>query len=429
MHLLDDAELLAAYATQRSEEAFATLVQRYVPLVYSSALRQVRNPHLAEEITQAVFVILARKAGSLRQKTVLAGWLCRTARFAACNAQKAEFRRQHREQEAHLNSILHEPEPEAWPRIAPLLDEAVAQLSEADRNAVVLRYYEQKPLEEVGRVLGVNADTAQKRVSRALHKLRRLFAKRGVMLSAAVIASAVAANSVQAAPPGLVLTVTAAAVKGTLISATLTTLVKGTLKIMSYAKLKLALGLCAGILLAGGAATVVRSHAQAADQAATDSLDAKIARLNKKGTTVEEAIQVLGEPSKYGQGTNHFTKDKLPPSYQLVYDCGVSVSVVGGKVQELRSIGPGQGFTFRHLHLGSSLEEVLQEVGQPSKTLTGETLPWLSDPSLPDTSIPGVLYQDLNGIKGFGYYYLPDQHLHFFFRGRKVAALLLDLPR
>src|SRR5271156_2855857 len=147
MRLLDDAKLLSVYATQGSEEAFATLVERHVSLVYSSALRQVRDPHLAEEITQAVFIILARKAGSLSKESVLQGWLCRSAHFSARNALKAEPRRRHREQEAYMESLLHESKLDVWPQIGPLLDEAVAQLGEADRNAVVLRYYEQRPLE------------------------------------------------------------------------------------------------------------------------------------------------------------------------------------------------------------------------------------------------------------------------------------------
>src|SRR5512144_656267 len=111
MQVPDDAALLSAYVTQQSEEAFATLVERHVSLVYSSALRQARDPHLAEEITQVVFTTLARKAATLGKATVLAGWLCRTAHFVACNTLKAERRRQHREREAHMNSVLNDPEP------------------------------------------------------------------------------------------------------------------------------------------------------------------------------------------------------------------------------------------------------------------------------------------------------------------------------
>ncbi len=261
MHTPDDTELLSAYVTQRSEEAFATLVERYVSLVYSSALRQVSDPHLAEEVTQAVFIILARKAGSLNRKTILPGWLCCTARFVALNALKAERRRQHYEKEALMESLLHGATPDAWPEIAPWLDEAVAKLNEADRSAVVLRYYQQKPLEEVGRVLGVDADAAQKRVSRALEKLRSYFSKRGVNSTTAAIAGAISVNSVLPAPAALAKTATAAAMaKAAAVSTSTLTIVKGTMKMMNWIKLKFAAGTCLVVLLAGSAVTVAISQ-------------------------------------------------------------------------------------------------------------------------------------------------------------------------
>ena len=259
MTQVDDYELLTRYAGTGSEAAFATLVARYVNLVHSAALRFTGNGHYAQEITQAVFVILARKAGSLRRGTVLSGWLYQAARLTAANFMKGENRRQRREQEAYMQSTLTGPDSAAWEQIAPLLDEAMGRLGEADRNAVVLRFFENKTAQEVATTLKLNEGAARKRVSRALEKLRNYFVKRGVTLSAAAIAGAVAANSVQAAPAGLAVTVTAAAAKGVAISATITTLVKGTLKIMTYAKLKLAAGIGAGIILAGGATTVVFS--------------------------------------------------------------------------------------------------------------------------------------------------------------------------
>ena len=265
MRMLEDKELLAAHANEGSETAFATLVERHISLVYSSALRQTRNPHLAEEITQAVFILLARKAGKLSRDTVLAGWLCRTAHYAARNALKAELRRQQHETEAHMESLLHEPEPDAWPEIAPLLDAAVAQLSEADRNAIVLRYYQQKPLDEVGRALGLNADAAQKRVARALEKLRKFFTRRGVALSAAAIAGAVSANSVQAAPVGLAAKVSVIAAKGAATTTSITTLVKGTLKIMAWTKIKTVAVAGVSVILMAGAAEVSVSHFKAND--------------------------------------------------------------------------------------------------------------------------------------------------------------------
>ena len=209
---LDDHELLAEYARSGSEPAFAALVARHVNLVYSAALRFTGNPHHAEEITQAVFVTLARKAGSLRSGVVVSGWLYQTARLTAANFVKSEIRRQKREQEAYMQSTLNEPEAAGWEQIAPLLDEAMGGLGETDRNAVVLRYFENQTAEEVGAVLKLNPAAAHKRVGRAVDKLRKFFTKRNVTVGASGLMGLISANAVQAAPAGLAATVSAAAV-------------------------------------------------------------------------------------------------------------------------------------------------------------------------------------------------------------------------
>ena len=252
--------LVREFAGTHSEAAFAALVERYLGLVHAAAKRQVGDDHLAKEISQAVFIILARKAASLGPRTVLAAWLYRTTRYAAADALKARRRREAREQEAYMQSTLNQPEDEVWTQLAPLLDDALNELGETDRTALVLRYFENKSAAEMASAMRMTEEAAQKRVTRALGKLHARFLKHGVTLTATVIASAVAANSAPVAPPGLAATVTAAAVKGTLFSASLTTLIKGTMKTMTWLKLKLAIGVGAAALAIGGLVTVAVSQ-------------------------------------------------------------------------------------------------------------------------------------------------------------------------
>ncbi len=259
----DDIALLKEYAEGGSETAFTALVGRHVNLVYSAALRSVGNAHAAQEIAQAVFIILARKAKSLDDRTILSGWLYQTARLTAANYLRGEIRRQNREQEAYMQSILDQPDAEAWRQIAPLLDDAMGRLGEKDRNAIVLRFFENKNLSEVGAALGASENAAKMRVNRALEKLRKLFTKRGVTHSTAIIAGAVSANSVHAAPVGLAKTISAIAVaKGAAASTSTLTLIKGASKIMAWTKAKTAVVIGAGILFAAGTTTITVKEIQ-----------------------------------------------------------------------------------------------------------------------------------------------------------------------
>jgi RNA polymerase sigma factor (sigma-70 family) len=260
--MIDDLDLVRQYARSNSEEAFAALVSRHVNLVYSVALRQVRDPALAEEITQTVFIILARKAGLLGPKTVVSGWLYRTARFASAKALTLRRRRQNREQAAYMQSQLTGTETDTWREIEPLLETAMGQLGERDHNALVLRFFEDRSFKDISSILRTTEAGAKMRVNRALEKLRKFFTKGGLTLSAAAIAGAISAYSVQAAPVGLATSVAVSAFKGAAVTTSTLTLIETTLRLMTWTKLKTTVAVGMIALLAAGTATLTVQRAK-----------------------------------------------------------------------------------------------------------------------------------------------------------------------
>ena len=211
MNSLTDQQLLCEYSTRRSDAAFAELVRRHVDFVYSASSRMVCDAHLAEDVTQGAFVAMAQNAGRLAEHPVLSGWLHRTAQNLAANIVRSDVRRREREQEAAaMNQLLANESDVTWKNIAPLLDAALGELNEAERDAVLLRYFERKSARDMAEILGTSEDAAQKRVSRAVERLREFFSKRNVTIGASGLAVLISANAVQSAPVGLAATISTA---------------------------------------------------------------------------------------------------------------------------------------------------------------------------------------------------------------------------
>jgi RNA polymerase sigma factor (sigma-70 family) len=258
----DDRQLLRQFATDRSEAAFSQLVARHLPLVYSTALRQTNgDTHLAQDVAQLVFTHLARKASALSEHVVLAGWLHRATLYAARQMLRGNRRRQAREQQAVImNAISSEPEND-WQQIRPLLDEALERLNQTDRDALLLRFFEQQSMAEIGVRQGGTEEAAQKRVGRAMDKLRAILQRRGFSSTTAIIAGAISGNCVQLPPASLVQTIsTAALAKGAAVSTS--TLTLGALKIMAWTKTQTAIATAVGILLVAGTTTVAIKEIQ-----------------------------------------------------------------------------------------------------------------------------------------------------------------------
>ncbi len=273
----EDAELLRRYAAERSEAAFAELVRRHVDLVYSAALRLVNgDAHCAQDLSQQVFSELARQAGTLSRHPALVGWLYTTTRQMAWRVIRSEQRRAAREKTAHtMNEILREPTADPdWEHLRPVLDDAMHELNRADQIAVLLRFFKNKSLREVGLELGLTENAARMRVERAIEKLRLGLARKGVTSTAAALALALSGNAVNSAPASFAAALAGASLAG---AASGTGTAFGLLKFMAATKLKFGL---AALAIAGVTVMLVREHqAWLASRDENDSLRGQIAQL------------------------------------------------------------------------------------------------------------------------------------------------------
>lgn len=251
-------DLVREFAENGSDDAFATLVRRHIDLVYSVALRRLDNAHEAEEVTQVVFIILATKAGRLRPGTVLSGWLYQTAQLTSANFQRAAQRREAREQNAFMQFAEQSEPAVSWHRLGPQLEEAMARLGPKERDAVVLRFFENRTVREVAAVLGLPEAAVQKRVNRATDKLRKFFVRRGIQASTGALVASLGTHAVQAAPAGLAVKVAATAVlKGAVGGGSMFPLIKTTLKLMAWTKAKTAIVIGTAVILTAGTTTTL----------------------------------------------------------------------------------------------------------------------------------------------------------------------------
>lgn len=207
---MDDQDLLRSYCETRSEEAFSELANRHIDLIYSVALRQTgMDEHLAQDVCQEVLCALAKKARSLLSHHSLAAWLYRCTRYAAVNTVRTEARRRIREENAMREEIeptkINGPETD-WEKLRPWLDEAISSLSDKDRSAISLRFFENNNYAAIAKRLGLTENAARMRVARSLEKLKRLATKRGLATTGAALSAALSGQATTAAPSGLAIT-------------------------------------------------------------------------------------------------------------------------------------------------------------------------------------------------------------------------------
>jgi RNA polymerase sigma factor (sigma-70 family) len=289
-------QLMADFARTGSETAFKELVRRYTDLVYSVAIRLVNgDTQLAQDVTQTVFIDLAKMAGKLSPEVLLGGWLHRHSCFVAATLLRGEKRRRIRERQAlEMKALNDQPEP-AMAHLAPILDAAINQLQDEDRMAIVLRYFEKAEFRIVGQALGITDDAARMRVSRALDKLQLTLKARGVTLTAAGLGTVLAASAVTSAPAGLALGMASTTLAGLGPSSAATLL-----KIVTMTKLQM--GIIGTVVLAGVLTPLALNHKAQIKLKEQDALMRQqadqLAELAAENSRLSNVVNRVNEPGR-----------------------------------------------------------------------------------------------------------------------------------
>jgi RNA polymerase sigma factor (sigma-70 family) len=384
--MADDHQLLRRFAAERSESAFGELVTRHLPLVYSVALRQGGgDAHLAQDVAQLVFSDLARKAPYFSEKVILAGWLHRGTIFATKQALRGERRRRHREQRAAImNAISSENENADWQQIRPILDETLDRLNKTDRDALLLRFFEQQSLAQIGTTLGTTEDAARKRISRALEKLRTILQKRGVTTTAAALSVTISANAIPTVPAGLATTLTTASLATIGTGTTLTLL-----KIMTSTSLKA--GIVALVLAGTVTACLVQHQAQVRLREQNQSLQQQIAQLQSDNENFSNRLADVADAKK-------LSADQFDELLRLRGEAGLlrrqNAQLQNEASQQTNQLSVQDQFTLRRTYLTEAMNTLSIALKAYAQTNNGEYPTDFSQLNLGTNQFPGNITLD-----------------------------------
>lgn len=365
---MQDWTLLRRYVDQNSQEAFAALTARYINLVYSTCLREIGDRQIAEDVTQSVFLILARKASSLRAETSLAGWLFQTARFASKNALTRERRRRLAEERAgqKMRDDLRSNDHSLWDSVEPFLNDALTKLGANDRDAVLLRCFEEWSFAETGVALGISEEAARKRVGRALEKMRRFLATQGIVISCAALATMLTTRAIKGAPSGCahaIAQVTSGILAGQinpmLVSPHVSQLLEGVLQAMKIAQIKVIASAAAVALIC--VATYATAHNSLAAGTSAEKTSAVAAQNPEDSLTPEQIIQrsekAYAALQSY-QGTS--TTDLLDTSQGRKTEAHATADIVFARPGKIRVVGSiVTGIPYTYVSNGDSTIDVI----------------------------------------------------------------------